>query len=429
MSDDHDAKSDEKPKSVIFRREQNLQPQKSFQKGADCSLAKICGTCRYINEPYEPNLANKWQAGVQLMAEAGLLRHAQTVEPETARKTFAYRNHAKLSVRPRAQAAYAPEGSRFAFGLYRPGSHDLVDITDCPLHNESINRFLKVLKVRLEESSLTAFDEATLTGDLRYVTVRSCHHTDEIMVTYVVGHDGVKEALKAITTQIRDAGHHIQSAHINVNGEAGNVIFGDTSTHLLGTDRLREGVVDLTFEIGPTSFFQVNPWEAERIYRRVEQLSGMNGRSQVAWDLYCGIGQMAMVLARAGFRVLGMEVNPQATRDAQKNAHRNLEGNHPTFITGRVENELGLIPGWAKKPKIIITNPARKGLDPQVRKFLRDTLREDSDCQLLYVSCEITSLVRDVADLVADGDLKLRQLEAFDMFPFTEKMEWLAVIR
>ncbi len=413
---------------LIYKRQDQAKFKKSVAAPLVCKIKEDCGTCKFINDPYHDSLKEKWDQGIKLLKEHGLMNGVHAEAPEPALRPLGYRNHAKLSVRSHEAAVKAASNSRFAIGIYRKGTHDLVDISDCPLHRETITVLLADLKAELEPSSIKPFDEQTHSGDLRYVTIRSSHVTNEVMITYVITNELVKHELKAITLKLRERGHQIQSAHINLNNQVGNVIFGDSTSRLLGSDRLRESLADLSFEIGPTSFFQVNPWEADRIYRRVAQLSGMKGRAQVAWDLYCGIGQIAMTLSRAGYRVLGMEVNPQAIRDAQKNAQRNLDANHPTFICGRVEDEINLIPQWAKTPKLIVTNPSRKGLAPEVREFLRKLLEENRQTQLIYVSCEIETLVRDLGDLTGTS-AKLRQLEGFDMFPFTDKMEWLAVVR
>lgn len=405
----------------IVKKPANIYRKSSTPSERPCLIAKECGACLYINQNYQQSLQDKWQKGLSVLWQHNLERGVQVIPPEPALKTFGYRTHAKLAIR----AQKGPE--RFRIGLFKPGTHEVVDIRNCPLHKPNINRFIRDLAESLEESSLTPYDEATGFGDLRYVAVRSSHHTDELMVTFVVTHDQVKTTLKNMLQELKGKGHKIPSAHLNINAESTNVIFSKESKHLLGSDRLREGLAGLNFEIGPTSFFQVNPWEAERIYRRIEQLAGFESKNEVAWDLYCGIGQIAMILARLGYRVLGIEMNPQATRDAQRNAARNME-QPPYFETGRVEDQIEGLPSWAKSPRLIVTNPARKGLDEKVRQVLKTLFQEQPGLELMYVSCAVESLARDLEDLVKGSPARLRQIEAFDMFPHTDKMEWLAIL-
>jgi 23S rRNA (uracil1939-C5)-methyltransferase len=426
MPDDADHKKQKfvykSPGSKPVRRQEEPVPKV-------CKIQEICGTCRFINEPYHDQLTKKWQQGVELLRTAGVLTGTHVLPPKDSVRPLGYRTHAKLAVRHRDEAVHAEAAEgRFVLGLYQPGSHRIVDVSRCPLHKDTINILVRDLTVELEDTTLEPYNEEAGTGDLRYVAIRTSHVTDEVMITFVVTKEEHKATLKGLVMRLKAKGHQIQSAHMNLNDQNTNVIFGESSRHLVGADRLREGLVDLSFEIGPTSFFQVNPWEAERIYRRLEQLAGGHNQQDVAWDLYCGVGQISMVLARCGYRVLGIEMNPQAIRDAQRNANRNLEL-PPTFIAGKVEDQLAAIPQWAAAPKLIITNPARKGLDAAARQALVQVLAANPGCELMYVSCEVTSLARDLVDLTRAGGPRLRQLEAYDMFPFTEKMEWLAILK
>ena len=422
------------PENLPTKKNANIyraKPQKAgLNKANDtCKIKDICNTCTYINKPYQSSLEKKWQAGVKLVRDLGLLRQARPIPPHASEKSLGYRNHAKLAVRDAKKAANATPGNRFAIGLFRPGTHDVVDISKCPLHRETINSLIEDLKEALHGSSLDPYDEVTLKGDLRYIAIRSSHLTDEVMLTFVMNELGHQKELKSIIAAlIKEKGHQIQAAYLNINQENTNVIFGPDSRHLAGASRLRENLCSFDFDIGPTSFFQVNPTEAERVYRRIEQLCGHSATQSVAWDLYCGVGQISLLLARCGYRVMGVEMNPQSIRDAQKNAAGQLQTNIPSFITARVENEIDSFPDWAQKPKLIVTNPARKGLDPKVRAHLRRVLKENPGCEFIYMSCEVASLAKDLDDICQDG-LKLRQLEAFDMFPHTDKLEWLAVIK
>jgi 23S rRNA (uracil1939-C5)-methyltransferase len=175
------------------------------------------------------------------------------------------------------------------------------------------------------------------------------------------------------------------------------------------------------------AFFQVNPWQASNIYRRIQQIAGTEAGQSVAWDLYCGVGMISMLLSQSGFRTLGIEENPQAIRDAQRNVVRNDLPNQPSFIAGRVEDLVDDLPGWAKSPKLIVVNPSRRGIAAPVRQALCSLLKQHPDCKLVYLSCEVTSLARDLQDLTKSGRT-IRQVEGYDMFPYTDKMEWLTVL-
>lgn len=394
------------------------QPQKVFNAKEDgCP-------CMGIMPEYKKHLNEKYQRHLELLKATIDIDGVRLVPPVAAPKVTHYRTHAKLAVRRRP----GTDGSdRFFVGLFKPLTHEVQEHYECRLHRESINRLMADLVPMLNASRLEPYEEASRYGDIRYIAVRASHHTNEVMLTFVVTREDIKQELQNIVLQLRKLEHVIVSAHINVNDAEGNAIFGAESKRLTGNDRLRERLCDLDFEIGVTSFFQVNPWQAENIYRRVEHFVGHNMRHDVAWDLYCGIGQMSLLLARAGFRTLGIEENPQAIRDAQKNAIRNELENLPQFIAGRVEELHDQFPTWALEPKFVLVNPSRRGLADSVRGYLANLLRQQKDTRLIYVSCEMQTLARDLKDIVQSGRT-LRQLEAFDMFPYADKMEWLAVI-
>lgn len=387
----------------------------------DCLIKDECGTCVYINTDYERSLDKKYRECIEKFKTAELLARCRFVAPKPSPMPLFYRTHAKMAVRP----ATATD-RRFDIGLFKRGTHEVVNLDFCPLHKDSITQVLKSLRPLLESSEMTPYEEASGQGELRYIAIRASHLTDEVMITFVVTKDCARN-LKSIVQELKNQGNHIASAHMNINTSVGNNIFGDDSRRLLGADRIRENLCGLQFEIGPTSFFQVNPWQAEHIYRRVEQLAGSMPRGATAWDLYCGTGTLSTLLARSGYRTLGIEENPQATRDAEANVRRNELSSAPQFMAGRVEDLVDHLPTWATEPSIIVANPSRRGMAEQALRTVGLSLKQKDNTMFLYVSCEADTLIRDIKALEKFG-LNLRQLEAFDMFPFTEKLEWIAVL-
>ncbi|MDA9951616.1 23S rRNA (uracil(1939)-C(5))-methyltransferase RlmD [Oligoflexaceae bacterium] len=407
--------ADDRPK--VFRRDQQPKPQGRI----DCEIKDTCGTCAFINSEYESSLDAKYQKTIGTLKSTGLLDRCQVLPYHASPLPLFYRTHAKVAVRP----SETPD-TRFAIGLFKRGTHEVVDMDYCPLHKDSITRALKDLRSLLNESELTPYNESDRSGDVRYIAIRASHLTDEIMVTVVCTSDLSRE-VKAILKKLKDLEHHVASGYLNINSDEGNNIFGDDSRRLIGADRLRENLCGLQFEIGPTSFFQVNPWQADKIYRRVEQLAGAMPRGITAWDLYCGTGTMSMILARSGYRVLGIEENPQATRDAESNVRRNEFPVTPNFMAGRVEDIAGDLPSWAVEPQLILANPSRRGMADQALQTVGLSLAQQDQGMFIYVSCEAETLIRDIEKL-KKFNLSLRQIEAFDMFPYTEKLEWIAVL-
>ncbi|HYX34637.1 MAG TPA: 23S rRNA (uracil(1939)-C(5))-methyltransferase RlmD [Oligoflexus sp.] len=390
-----------------------------------------CGTHSPVDGNYENSLNLKYQAALQKFREHGLLEGASVINPVASPRSTGYRAHAKLAVRHAREAVVKPAAEeRFAIGLFAANSHQVIHLKDCPMHRASINRLLPDLQAELEASNLQPYCEETHSGDLRYLAIRATHLTEELMLTFVTREEKDKVELKAMVLRLRQKGHLIVASFQNINPSRTNSIFGSLTKKLAGADGLRESLCGLTFEIGPTSFFQVNPWTASLIYRRVEQIAGHRQGDAVAWDLYCGTGQISLLLAQSGYRTLGIEENPQAIRDAEANCVRNAipADKRPAYIAGRVEDLDGRFPTWADKPELIVANPSRRGLAPAARELVLNGLHQRPGSRLVYVSCEAETLIRDLVELTKAGH-KLLQLECFDMFPYTEKLEWLAVIQ
>ncbi len=433
------------PRNIYRRERVQMDASTPF-----CKVKEQCGSCVYVNQDYAEGLKAKYESGVKLLEASGVVPRSRILAPMKSPKPFEYRSLIKLAVRK--QTARPPQrrperrplptargvqtipvsivadaaDPRFQIGLFAPGSHQVVDMDDCPLHTMPLKRLLTDLRVALEASPLTPYEETSNTGQVRYLVARSAHLTGEILLTFVVT-EPVKVELKRLVAELQRKGHKINSAHMNLNAERGNAIFGAETVRLAGSDRLRERLCDLDFEVGPTSFFQINPWQAINLYRRVEQIAGAPSRATVAWDLYCGTGQIALVLARLGYQVLGIEENPQAIDDAQHNAKKNALQERATFVAARVEDSRDAVPVWARSPELIVVNPSRRGLADATRTHLAHLLAVHPGCRFLYVSCAVETLARDLKELTSTG-FQVRQVEPFDMFPQTDNMEWLAVL-
>lgn len=427
-----------KPKANIFRSsrwEDDHSRKKSLLKvNVDSEAPKITKvfesacSCAIDSSTYHTHLETKYQKGIEAFQKAGLLGDTTVIDVKPSPMVMNYRCHAKLAVRPAKDSLGTFPGKRFAIGLFKPDSHVLVHHIDCPLHRDSINKFMADLYEELEASVLQPYNEEDHSGDLRYLAVRASHLTDELMVTFVTTHERHRIALKAMILRLRQKFHNVVSAHINVNAERTNTIFGTSTKKLVGANGLRESLCGIIFEIGPVSFFQINPWQAEAIYRRVEWLAGHSTQGEIAWDLYCGTGQISLLLSQLGYRTLGIEENPQAIEDALANVQRNqLSDVAPEYIASRVEDLIGRMPTWAERPSVIVANPSRRGLAASARTLIEEGMAANPRARFVYVSCEAETMIRDLQELKEIGQLK--QLECFDMFPFTDKLEWVAIVQ
>lgn len=424
-----------------------VRPQQMQAAGPNlltCKISRECGSCAFINSEYQESLNQKYNKGKNLIASAASLTKSTVfLTAKPAPHKLGYRCYAKLALQVKQDAFKPSSQEDIKIGLYQPQTHQVIDISPCPVQTQVINDFVRDLKTVLFEAGISIYDEKTHKGELRYLAVRSAHLTGELMVTFVVTNPELKPKLRVLLNRLKDQDHKIYSAHININQKETNVIFGDEYIKISGADRLRERICDLDVEIGPGVFFQINPSQAELLYHRLEQLIGeiepiavateqitpqnnRNSSPKIAWDFYCGAGIITLLIARRGYRVLGIEENPQAIACAKINAEKNNLKDRLEFMTGQVEELYTEIPTWARMPDLLTVNPSRKGLAPAFKDFLKKHFKQRKNVKLIYVSCDVTTFARDIVDLKEAG-FNLRQVEAFDMFPQTDKLEWLGV--
>ena len=392
-----------------------------------CSVHRLCQGCRYLHQDYTESLRHKHREGLAVLEGASLLRGTVVHPPQPSPKILGYRTHAKLAVRPMKHCLNPSRKGRFAIGLFHPASHQIVAIGPCPLQHQAINDLVASLTKILNDAQLEPYDEEKGCGDLRYLAIRLSYPDARLMLTFVMHEDGHDTVLHQLVEDLVAMGHRIASAHVNINTDNTNVIFGAASRCIYGNDTLTMRLCDLTFELGPTSFFQINPRIANMIYQCVVGHAGKPCDNGVAWDLYCGIGQLSLLLAQAGYRVLGVEANPKAIQDAMQTATQNRISPAPCYKALRAEELAGQVAPWAAKPELIVANPTRKGLSELVTSLIGETWGHGGTCRMIYISCEVRSLASDLV-LLCSGAQRLLELRAFDMFPFTEKLEWLALI-
>ena len=209
---------------------------------------------------------------------------------------------------------------------------------------------------------------------------------------------------------------------LNVNTQDTNVILGPECHTLWGRDWLEEELCGLRFRLSVPSFFQINRAQTQRLYQLVTEFAGLTGEETVL-DLYCGIGTISLVLARAAGRVIGAELVPQAIADAQENARRNQITNAEFFCgdAGAVAEKLSQ---EGVRPQTVCVDPPRKGLAPEVPAILSAMGPE----RIVYVSCDPATLARDLKRLEELGYHTVKA-QGVDLFPRTAHVETIVLLQ
>ncbi len=353
-----------------------------------CPLFGTCGGCQLMHLSYDKQLEEKRKRVEDALVRIGKI--SCPVLPCLPSPTpFAYRNKIQLPVQ------------NGLLGMYAHNSHDFVPVEQCFIHGALGEKVHQALKKSIQKVPL------------KYLLIKTAIHTQQALVIFVTARR--TPALKEIAHKVMQEVSEVRGVVEHVNPHEGNTILSGQNHILAGQGWIEERLLELTFKISPHSFFQVNPLQAENLYKKVVEFSALTG-DEIVLDAYCGVGTLALILAQHAQKVVGIECVSQAILDARENAQINGIKN-VEFITGRAEQSITLI----KHVDVAILNPPRKGCDPA---FLT-ALCLKTPQRIVYVSCDPATLARDLALLCAQG-YQLKTVQPFDMFPQTAHVETIA---
>ena len=375
--------------------------------GPPCPHYPHCIGCPLIDVPYPEQLLRKRNIVARALAAYPLLAHLGVPAVIASPHRLGYRARVKLVVRSTS--------GEVATGLYVPGSHRVIDISSCPVHPRPVNQVTRYLKSKLLELRIVPYDERNDSGQLRYVDLRYSFARRELSVTLVTRHREFPQGM-ALARSLSRKFSFITGVIQNINEQRGNVIWGDRYHVLSGRDSLLEQVGGLKFAFPAGVFSQANLSTAKKLYDMVAEMAALSGRENVV-DLYCGVGPISIYLAGAARLVWGIDDGSLSIDTAKQNARRNGIGNC-RFVEGDVGEKIAEAQKTLGKIDRIVLNPPRKGVQPAAM----DAILGVKAPKIIYVSCEPTSLARDLDKLVTHG-YRIARLQPLDMFPQTEQVE------
>ncbi len=352
----------------------------------------------------------------RLRVRHSIERLAPSLDVEVARpigsqRVFGYRNQVKLVARRSERG--------LVLGVYKPGTHEVVDASHCSVHDQLVQRALEVVGGAVEREQVPIYDEDERTGWLRYVAVRSSWMRRTTQVVLVVRDRSWRGEAKLIRRLRESRG--VGSVVLNENDTKGNTIFGQTFVPMTRYDALveRVGVLQLKFHAG--SFVQANLSAARRAYETVTKLAAASGEDTVV-DLFCGVGAISLLLGVSAANVFGIESSESSILDARENTRINGFHNVRFRVAGALE---GLRQLRAELPKIdvVTLNPPRKGATSE----LLDEIVGAAPRRIVYMSCDPDTLARDLEALAHSG-YRTTTVQPFDFLPQTEHIETVALV-
>ena len=377
-------------------------------KKSRCPVSKKCGGCTMIDVPYAEQAERKQQLVEELIGEFG------RVDPIIRMKNpDHYRN--------KVTSIFAPDKKgKPVCGIYKAGTHEVVPVKSCLLEDLRADRIIQTIFDLAESFKIRVYDEDRRTGLLRYVQVRTARGTKQVMVTLVTA-DSVFPPAKKFVNALVKRHPEITTVVQNINDKQTTMVLGDREKVLFGPGYIEDVLCKKRFRISSRSFYQVNSLQTEKLYNIALDYAGFSGKERIL-DAYCGIGTIGIIASDRCKEVLSVELNAEAVKDAKINAKLNGADNVEVYKNdaGRFMEDMA-----AKKEKldILFMDPPRSGASEE---FLSAALQL-SPAKIVYVSCEPTTLARDLA-VLTEGGYEMKKAVPVDMFPYTEGVETVVLL-
>ena len=393
------------------RLEEILTPS-PFRATPRCAYHRQCGGCQLQSLSYDKQLEFKQQKVRNNLLRIGGFSAEELgriMEPIVGMEDcWHYRNKAQFPIGTDKQ------GNPVA-GFYAGRTHTIIANTDCALGVSENKEILEAVLLWMRSYRIPAYEEMSGKGLVRHVLIRKGFTSGELMVCLVINGKKLPKA-KELVEALMQIGN-MTSVSYSVNEKNTNVIMGTEIVPLWGKETIQDAIGDISFSISPLSFYQVNPVQTKRLYELAVEYAQLTGKETV-WDLYCGIGTISLFMARRAGRVYGIEIIPQAIRDAKENAERNGIKNAEFFV-GKAEEVLP--EKYAREgisADVIVVDPPRKGCD---EKCLETMLKMRPE-RIVYVSCDSATLARDLK-LLREGGYEPVRVRAVDQFPMSVHVE------
>lgn len=368
-----------------------------------CPVHGKCGGCQLLDMPYEQQLKKKQTQVAKLLKP-----YCQVEKIIGMDDPFHYRN------KVHAVFGHKKDGTVIS-GIYQEGTHFIVPVDECLIEDQRADAIIRDIRGLLKSFKIKTYNEDTGYGLFRHVLIRTGYHSGQIMVVLVLG-SPILPSKNNFVKALRKLHPEITTIVLNVNGQKTSMVLGEKETVLYGKGYIEDELCGKTFRISSKSFYQVNPVQTEKLYGKAIELAGLTGKERVI-DAYCGIGTIGLIASDKAKEVISVELNSDAVRDAIANAKRNGIKNVRFY-----NNDAGVfmrqMADAGESADVVFMDPPRSGSD---EKFLSSVITLHPK-KIVYVSCDPTTLARDLKYLTKHG-YKARRAIPVDMFSATEHCE------
>lgn len=377
-----------------------------------CHLHNACGACSLQNVKYDFQLKLKKEIVQDAVKTIGGLDiEVDDVVPSPLTKEF----RCKIQY-PTAQTKVS---KRILAGYYKNKSHEIINVKHCPIQPLICDEIVEFVRQKGQELELSCYDEKTRTGLLRHIVIRHSALNGNNLLTFVINDNKIHTKIKNLAKALFERFKEVSGVCVNFNTTKSNLILGKETVNLFGENTIEEKILDKTFKVGASTFFQVNPKSAENIFRYVKDIIKDNCKNPYVLDAYAGIASFGIVVSDVAKKVISVEENPCSV-DLAKEV---IKENNIQNVEIKCADTGEFMKNCSEKFDVIILDPPRKGCDEIT---LYEALRLSKKL-IVYVSCNPATLARDLKYLVSKGT-KVKSIRPFDMFCHTTHVENVAII-
>ena len=398
----------------LSRRVEKISDSKDRRR-PPCILANDCGGCTL--QHLADSAQTRWKARQiqQTMQRIGGIDVAPAEPLVDSDRCLGYRNRALIPLK-------RDQNGRLKAGYYRPRSHKIVNLNHCPVLDPRLDALVEPLKRDIDATGWPADHDLIDGQGLRHLGLRLASASGDILITLISSHAELP-GLEELAQSWLQRWPAVKGVCLNLQPKANNLVLGRTTHCLAGVPTIEEQFCGIKLSLSSTTFVQVNTPQAERIVQRLCDWLEIQCPGGSVVDAYCGVGTISLPLAKRGFHVQGLELNPDSVEQARINAMHNGLSSHCSFDAGDVAD---LLASQLSDCQALVLDPPRRGLDQRVVASIID----QPPAALAYLSCDPATQARDLKALLSPaGPYELEMLQPVDFFPQTTHLESLALLK
>ena len=373
------------------------------KKNIVCLKDAECGGCQSLKIPYEDQLKAK-----EIKVKKLLGKNIKVHPVQGMKNPYHYRN--------KVHAVFHKErNGNIISGVYKAGTHKVVPIDKCYIEDEKSDEIIVTIRSLIKSFKIEPYDEDSRRGFFRHVLIRRGFKTKEIMVVLITAAPVFPSKNNFVKALLKEHPEITTIVH-NINDKKTSMVLGDKEKVIYGKGYIEDELCGCRFRISSKSFYQINPVQTEVLYNKAIELAQLTGEEKVI-DAYCGIGTIGIIASKHVRKVIGVELNSDAVKDAISNAKLNKIDN-AKFYQGDAGDFMIKMASKGEHADVVIMDPPRSG---STEEFM-DAIVKMNPNRVVYISCNPETLARDLKYMAQKG-YKANEAYPVDMFPMTEHVE------